>query len=322
MFKIGSRILKTALGSALAIFLAQSFGLNFYSSAAILTILCIQPTKKRSLETSLRRYSACLVILFFCYFFFTIFGFNPFSIALLLLFFIPTLVLVNIQEGLISSSVVMVHIYTLQKISIPIVINEIYVISVGIGIALLFNLYMPSLENKVNFYKKEIDNGFIKILDAISIFLKSPEEKFDETEYKQVQKKVEIAKEISKLEIDNHYFRSSNDEDYEYFTMRERQLEILNTIIRSLKIVKKENEQSKILSDFFHDICFSLNPNSTGIISLHQLDELYDMFRSMPLPKTTDDFETRAAILSIIHEMENFLIVKMRYVEKYVNKSR
>jgi uncharacterized membrane protein YgaE (UPF0421/DUF939 family) len=322
MFKIGSRVIKTALGSATAIFIAQSLGLNFYSSAGILTILCIQPTKKRSLETSIRRYSACVVILFFSYFFFSVFGFNPFGIALLLLFFIPTLVVLNIQEGVISSSVIMVHIYSLQKISLHIVLNELYVISIGIGVALIFNLYMPSLEHKVNLYKKEIENGFILILEAISVFLNSPEEKFDLKELNQIEKKIGIAKKISKLEIDNHFFRSSNDEDYEYVAMRERQLEILKRIIRSLKIVKKENEQSKILSDFFHDICFSLNPNSTGIISLHQLDELYEMFRSMPLPKNSDDFETRAAILNIIHEMENFLVVKKSYVEKYVNKSR
>jgi uncharacterized membrane protein YgaE (UPF0421/DUF939 family) len=320
MYKIGSRVIKTALGSATSIFIAQSIGLNYYSSAGILTILCIQPTKKRSLETSIRRYLACLIALIFCYFFFTVFGFNPFGIALLLLFFIPALVMFNIQEGVISSSVIMVHIYSLQKISLPIVFNEIYVISIGIGIALLFNLYMPSLENKVSVYKKEIDSEMITILTAIASFLKSPEEKFDLNEYEHVVKKVEIAKKTSKLEIDNHFFRSSNDEDYEYFNMRERQLEILKRIISSLKIVKKENEQSKMLSDFFFDLCYSLNPNSTGIISLHQLEELYKMFRSMPLPKTSDDFETRATILNIIFEMESFIIMKKRFMEKYFIK--
>lgn len=46
MFKIGYRTLKTALGTALAIYIAQMLGLQNYSAAGIITILCIQVTKK------------------------------------------------------------------------------------------------------------------------------------------------------------------------------------------------------------------------------------------------------------------------------------
>lgn len=46
MVKIGYRTAKTAIGTALSIFIAQLAGLNNFASAGIITILCVQVTKK------------------------------------------------------------------------------------------------------------------------------------------------------------------------------------------------------------------------------------------------------------------------------------
>lgn len=321
MFKIGSRVVKTALGSAVAIFVAQAFGLSFYASAGILTILCIQPTKRRSLETVFRRILACLLIIIFCFIIFHIIGYNPFSIGLLLLFFIPSLVYLHIQEGLISSVVIMLHLYGLEKMTFSIITNEISIILIGMGIALLCNLYMPSLDDEIKEYKEQIDSKFCFIFEKISIFLNDPSKNSLLEEYEEACSLLGKGKKIAKLEIENHYTRTTNDEDYEYFLMRERQLSILKRVINTLSVIEVSNKQSNILASFFKDLCYSMNPRVTGVISLHQLEEIYKMFRSMPLPHTSDDFETRAAILTIIHEMESFLVMKAKFKEKYVKSN-
>lgn len=317
MFRIGSRVVKTALGSAAAIFIAQSLGLGFYSSAGILTILCIQPTKRRSLETAIRRFLACILSLIFCFVFFHTIGFNPIGIGLLLLFFIPTLVYFKIQEGVISSSVIMLHLYGLEKMTFSIVLNEVIIIVIGIGIALLCNLYMPSLEDRIKNFKEKIDSKFTNIFIKISDYLNDPTNNCFIEEYEETILLLEEAKKVAKLEIDNHYFRTSQDEAYEYFLLRERQLGIIKRVIETLCTINVSNYQSIILSKFFKDLCYSVNPVASGLISLHQLEEIYEMFRSMPLPETPDDLETRAAVLTIIHEMESFLVMKAKFKEKY-----
>ncbi|PEJ52131.1 hypothetical protein CN692_22370 [Bacillus sp. AFS002410] len=317
MYRIGSRIVKTALGSAAAIFIAQTVGIHFYGSAGTITILCIQPTKKRSLDTAWRRFTACVLIILFCIFFFHIFGYTPLAIGLLLLFFIPFLVALRIQEGVLTSTVIMLHLYGLKKITIPIILDELTVIVIGIGVALLCNLYMPSLDDQVKSFKVKIDSKFCFIFEKISIFLKEPSNKCFLEEYDETVKLLQEAKKISKLEIDNHYFKSSNDEDYEYFLLRERQLAAIHRIIETVCSIKVSNEQSIILSKFFNDLSFSINPTISGVICLHQLEEIYHMFRAMPLPQTADDFETRAAVLTIINEMESFLIMKSKFKGKY-----
>lgn len=317
MFRIGSRVKKTALGSTISIFIAQFFHLQFYSSAGILTILCIQPTRRRSFETVIRRFLACLLIIVFCTVIFKLIGYNPLAIGILLLFFIPTLVSFKLEEGVISSSVIMLHLYSLEKITIPILLNEVIIIMIGMGIALIVNFYMPNLDNDVKNFKEDVDAKFCIIFEKIAIYLKEPKRGYSLKEYDEAILLIEEAKKIAKLEIDNHFSKLSNDEDYEYFLMRERQLDILDRVIETIATIKVSNDQSIILASFFQDLCYSLNPVSTGVISLHQLEGLYTMFRSMPLPNHVDDLETRAALLTIIHEMENFLVMKARYKEKY-----
>lgn len=64
-FRIGYRTIKTALGTTLSILLAQTIGLNNFASAGILTILCIKPTKVKSVKASWDRVLACLMAMLF-----------------------------------------------------------------------------------------------------------------------------------------------------------------------------------------------------------------------------------------------------------------
>ena len=68
-FSIGYRTLKTALGAAIAIAIAQFFDLQFFTAAGILTILSIQPTKRKSVHavytrivSTISRHAFCILI--------------------------------------------------------------------------------------------------------------------------------------------------------------------------------------------------------------------------------------------------------------------
>ena len=84
-FSIGYRTLKTALGASIAIAVAQFFDLQFYTAAGILTILSVQPTKKKSLHAVYTRVISSIVGIALAYFFFEIFGYNAIKIRASLL---------------------------------------------------------------------------------------------------------------------------------------------------------------------------------------------------------------------------------------------
>ena len=88
-FSIGYRTLKTALGASIAIAVAQFFDLQFYTAAGILTILSVQPTKKKSLHAVYTRVISSIVGIALAYFFFGIFGYNAIVIRNYAVVFYP-----------------------------------------------------------------------------------------------------------------------------------------------------------------------------------------------------------------------------------------
>ena len=172
-FRIGYRTLKTAVGTAVAIMIAQIAGLENFVSAGILTILCIQVTKKKSLRTSWDRFFACVLAMPFSAVFFEGIAYHPAVIGLLLLFFIPTVVMLKASDGVVTSSVIILHIYSAGQVTKELLLNEFGIILIGIGVALLMNLYMPSLDKKLEAFQQKIEGNFKKIFEEIVCYLRT-----------------------------------------------------------------------------------------------------------------------------------------------------
>src|SRR5690625_5653796 len=79
--------------------LAQLIGVTNIMSAGVLTILCIQPSRKKSFVTAWHRFIACLLAIIFSIIFFGLLGYTPFALGLLLALFIPTTILLKIEQG-------------------------------------------------------------------------------------------------------------------------------------------------------------------------------------------------------------------------------
>ncbi|BBP90570.1 hypothetical protein BsIDN1_41880 [Bacillus safensis] len=202
MFKIGYRTLKTALGTAIAIYIAQLLGLQNYSAAGI-TILCIQVTKKRSLLASGARFAACsLAILFSYLFFFDLIGYHPFVIGLMLLVFIPTTVLLRIKEGIVTSSVIILHLYMSGGITLHLIWNELLLITIGVGVALIMNLYMPSVDKKLKRYSEQIEANFAKIFEEIEQYLMTGKQDWTGKEIPETHQLIKEAKALAYRDVE------------------------------------------------------------------------------------------------------------------------
>ena len=63
-----------------------------------------------------------------------------------LLIFIPLTVKFNIVEGMVPAAVLSTHLLTSSNIDATWILNEILLTIVGVGVAMMFNLYSASLE--------------------------------------------------------------------------------------------------------------------------------------------------------------------------------
>jgi uncharacterized membrane protein YgaE (UPF0421/DUF939 family) len=309
MFKIGYRTIKTALGVTLAIIIAQMLNLEYFSAAGIITILCIQVTKKKSVDASWHRFLACLIAMVYASLLFHFFGFHPLIIGLILLIFIPTTVALKINEGIVTSSVIIMHLYGAGNITFSLLINETILIAVGVGVALVMNLYMPSVEEKLLAYQESIETNFSAILMGIVRYLRDNDHTWDGKEITETANLLNQAKSLAFRDVENHFLREE-DLYYHYFKMREKQFEIIERILPLVTNIPLVVKQSGIVADFIEDLAENVHPQNTAILYLKKLEEMEMHFRGMALPQTREEFESRAALLQLMKEMERYLLLK------------
>ncbi|CAM3745426.1 aromatic acid exporter family protein [Aeromicrobium ponti] len=311
-YKIGYRTIKTALGTSISIMIAQMLQLDNFVSAGILTILCIKVTKKKSLRASWDRFFACLMAMAFSSLFFEGVAYHPLVVGLLLLFFIPTAVMVKVSDGIVTSSVIILHIYSAGDVTKELLLNESGIIIVGIGVALIANLYMPSLDSKLKEYRLQIEENFKIIFDEIVIYLRTNESKWDGREITETMELIDEAKTLAFRDVENHFLRNDNLY-YNYFKMREKQFEIIERVLPSVTSISLTVEQGEMIADFIEELSEHIHPGNTAIQFLEKLYRMRVSFEDMELPKTREEFEARAALLHFVKEMEQYLIIKSSF---------
>ena len=312
MFKIGYRTVKTALGTTIAVMLAQFLQLDNYVSAGIITVLCIKVTKKKSLKSSWERLLACTLAIVFSFVFFEGLTYHPIIIGLMLIVFIPTTVLVKATEGIVTSVVIIFHLYNADKITLQLIGNEFLLIFIGIGVALIMNLYMPSVDRKLKNFQQQIEENFAAIFREIELYLIVEDRQWDGSEFIKIAELINDAKTTAFRDVENHFLRLENTY-YHYFEMREQQFEIIERVIPLITSIHISVEQSKIIADFVQDLRLHINPGNTAHKFLAQLAEMKQTFENMELPQTREEFEVRAALYQFVREMERYLIIKSQF---------
>lgn len=320
-FRIGYRTIKTSLGTAISILIAQWFGLDNFASAGILTILCIQVTKRRSLRTAWDRFLACVLVMPFSAIFFEVIAYHPIVIGVMLFFFIPTVVMLNAKDGVVTSSVIILHIYMAKDISRALFFNELGVITIGIGVALLINLYMPSVDEKLKDYRRKIEENFKVIFEEMIQYLRKGESDWSGIEITETAKLLHEAKSLALMDIENHFLREENVY-FRYFKIREKQFEIIERVLPMVTSITKTVTQGKMIADFLEELSENIHFGNTAYIYIDKLKKMKKEFQEMPLPKTREEFEVRASLLQIVNEMNQYLIIKSSFKTEKGNKRK
>ncbi|MGY0694592.1 aromatic acid exporter family protein [Virgibacillus sp. FSP13] len=310
--KIGYRTIKTAIGTPIAITLAQLVGVTNYVSAGILTILCIQPSRKRSVLSAWHRFLACTLAIIFSYVFFETLGYNPISVGIMLAFFIPATVFLKISPGIATSSVIILQLYGAGHISTTFIIEEFLLILVGVGTGLLLNLYMPSLDNEL--YKKQVklEQNFQAILLEIALYIRDKNQVWDGKELTEAEKTLQEANDLVARDRENHLFRNKHPY-YDYFTMRSKQFELLQRMLPLVSRLPNTDSASEPIASFFEELANAVHPGNTAVLFLDELDDIRKSFNEEPLPVTREEFETRANLFRLLHEIEDYLRLKKKF---------
>ncbi|MBO3062473.1 aromatic acid exporter family protein [Mammaliicoccus fleurettii] len=311
-YRIGYRTLKTALGMTLAVILSQLIGLDNYASSAILVVLCIKDTRIKSFEAAIYRFIACFIAIMIGSVFFTYLGSTPIILGIMVLLFIPVTVMVGVQEGIVTSCVIILHLYMAKTIDFHLIINEILLLIIGIGIALIMNMFMPSLDHKLNQYKRKIEDDFIIITFVFSESLKDPNKKINTPSFDQVSQNIKKAKSLAFREVKNHFVRNENSY-YHYFDMRQEQLSLLKRMKNLIESMQHSNHAHYLCSELMLDVSQNVQSKDYSLMRLHSLYEIKIKLQSIDIPRTHEELESIAALIQLLNEVEEYLLIKSQF---------
>lgn len=310
-YKIGFRTVKTAVGMTLGVIICKLLGLDNYASSAILVVLCIKHTKMHSVQAILSRLVSCLLILFLGSAIFSLLGQHAFVLGLIVLLFIPLTVVLNVQEGIITSCVILLHVFNAKAINGHLILNEIMLLIVGLGIAFLMNLMMPSLDKKLNHFKQDIENQITEIFNIFSQACSMHNDHLN-IKFDSLLLNIKKAKSLAFRDVKNHFVRNENS-FYHYFDMREEQVELLKRMTSLLEKINTDDPILEKISQLMYEIGSNVNSNDYTALRLHSLYEIRLSLDDLPLPTTHKTLNSRAHIIQILNELEEYLNIKSQF---------
>ncbi|MBK3494079.1 aromatic acid exporter family protein [Viridibacillus sp. YIM B01967] len=311
-FSIGYRTLKTAIGAAVSIGLAQFFGLEFFTSAGILTILCIQTTKKKSMNAVYTRALASIVGMIMAFFFFEGVAYHPLVLGCMILLFLPILVMLKVTPGFVSSVVIILHIFHNADFTADLLVNELLLMLIGFGTGLAVNMYMPDIQHRLNKYRIRIEELYSVIFVEIVKYLRDGDTSWDGKELVEANEVINRGKSLAYQDVENHLSRRE-DLYYMYFDVREQQLEIIERVLPKITNLPVIVEQAELVADFMEDLSQNVHSGNTASKYREKLDAVKVDFAKLSLPSTHENFLAMASLYQFIEEMDHYLAIKQTF---------
>lgn len=300
------RTVKTAFAAILSIIVAEQLALDFAAAAGIIAILNIFETRRATKEGALKRAVSAMIALLIGGFLFETLGYNTWVFGLYLLIFVPLSFFQQIELGLGPSSVLVTHLLAFGQVTLPIILNELALVFIGTGFAMLTNFYAPNSQVKLTKLVDQIDQEMKEILN---LFGRSLVEDLDvsihEDKLKTLRADISTAVELAVIETDNMIANSG--EVLYSLHLRENEMALLEDMYYNLKSIPPEYSDGKYISEVL--IRASENLSKDGDIEgvKERIDYLKDHFHMMGLPQSHEDFAIRSAVFQVFRSLDQFI---------------
>ena len=313
--KIGTRTLKTAVAAGIAMLISETIHLDYFVFAAIIAILSIQETRKKSIRASYERVMASLLAIGMGAAMFTLLGYSPVTLTLYFVIFIPLVQQLKLQDGLITSVVILTHLYTEAQFSVELFINELLLIAIGVGVGLVVNMYMPTLDREIERIKESIDRSLAVLFYDVAACVETGVYNNHSMMLIKTRDYLKEGKDLALRRMGNSIGKRNEDMDYLYFRMRERQYDILKRVADNAREITMVVNEAKPVATFLRRVGDHVNEQADASVFLHELEEMIEHYRkNVPLPTTREEFEVRSSLLNILSDVKSYLILKERYI--------
>lgn len=308
---------KMALSATIALIICNFLNIQYGTVSAVIAILSIQSTKRKALLVSKNRILAGVIALILSFVLYKYLGNSPVIFGVFLLIYIPITSKFKIEEGMVPAVVLSNHLLVADKLDLNLMINELLIMIIGVFVAFIANLFMPSFDQKYDEDKLYIENELKTIVAKIGNNLLTQTVDIDEQKIIYNLEKRILDCEKTAHEIVNNKLLKNNNYYIDYINMRKNQFEIIKKMRKHFEKFYMSYKQTKLISDFTLRVSENISEFNDCKILLEELDALNKSFKTMELPKTREEFENRAQLIHFLNDLEEFLLLKRNFSKVY-----
>ena len=305
------KVFKISAACCVAILLADLLGLTSSTSAGIITLLSIQDTKKATFQIAGKRLLAFVPAVLFSLLIFWTVGFHVFSFGIFLFVFILFCYFTKLHQGITTNTVLISHVFTAGSLHYNLLLNEFTLLCIGVAIGVLVNLYMPQMTKQIRQDQEEIDGCMKCIIGRLSAKLLGEEADLT-SNFQALQNRMDTALARSYDNADN-YLRIDMRYYVRYFKLRMGQLSLLRRMDESIEKLRCVPQQAQPLANFLGEVSTSFHEYNNAVSLLDTFQKMRAGFKKSPLPKDRSEFEARAILVQIAHDIENLLMQKKEF---------
>lgn len=315
------KIVKIAIGSAIAISIASVMDLSYAGAAGIITLLTLQDTKKATLFVAIKRFIAFFAAFAIAYAVFQLFSYSSLSFGIFLLFFTGLCFYFKMEEAIPINAVLVTHYLAEKTLSLTMFINEGLLLLIGVGIGITLNLYIPKNTKKIRTKQRIIEDSLRQVLLQMSDDLLQEVKLDNRDRLIDLKHHVDYGLEQAYQNMKNTLFQ---DTRYyiTYMEMRSKQYVLLNEIQEKILTLYMVPIQAKDISDFIRQIAAKLSEHQNTRELFVLLNKLWVQMENSPLPITREEFENRAILYVIIMDFRMFLQIKKDFVDELTKQQK
>ena len=325
--RICSKSFKIAVGSGVAIVLANLFNLKYDIFAGTITLLTILTTKWETIRLSLCRIATFLFSIVVCFLVFNHLGGGWLEYGIFVLIMVLFCEALGWGTTISVNAVIGAHFFTEANFSAEFILNEFLLLMIGIIIAVVLSLFSNNrgTHKKVLRDMQYVEENLKAILIHMADYLrKEPLKHSVWDDINDLEAKIKDYIEDA-YEYNNNSFSSHPEYYIEYFEMRLLQIDELHSLHYEMRKMQSMPEQAEIVAEFIDFVSESIGKMHVLDKQLERLYSILEHMKVQELPKTREEFESRAILYHVLMDLEDFLLIKKRFVdeldEKHLNET-
>lgn len=310
-----NKVFRIAVGSTLSYLICHISGLEYSASAAVITLLSIQDSRRETVKDVIKRVLSYFYAMLSAYILFRLIGFNEAAFLIFMALLVTVSYLLDWTNTLSSSTVVTTH-FLIEKTFAPsFVLNETLLIIIGTAVALILNIFFINNTKKAARDCEYIELDMSDMLKKIACYIKK-ENIYDREWLDFIYKKIE---ECHSRVIRNTYSMDTKSNHYflEYLEMRKEQCQAIERMCRMLnKYAELHLPMTEEICTLLYKISNNIHDKSTYKKDLAYAKDITARFEALPIPQNKKELNAYNCVSEMLQELTFFLELNYKFVNQ------